>query len=463
MLKAYSIFKDLDQKACEIITNAGIQLELSQKEERPNKEDLVELLKNYDILIIGVKEKLTQDMLKEINGKKIIATLSIGLDHIDKSFFESEYIKVINCPTANVISVAEHIFSLILSLKKTIVEANDISIKGGTKKDLSRRSQDISGSTIGIIGAGKIAKEVMKIAKVFNMKIVCYTLHPEKHQDLLEQDIQFLDLDELLSIADIITVNIPLNETSQNLISNDKIQLMKKSATFINTSRVEIVDIDALMKYADENEKYPILYLQHGYGENELGWLYQGRLAETVDRLIYSGKIKPMLIVMADGMMRCTEENGSVVHRPELFTEELIEDIMPLVENRYRVKNGGKYHAIAGLSMGSLQTCMTVFNNPGLFEWAGLFSGFMSNIFDGNDTHLENLKQNADSFEHSIRLFFRAMGKDDPFWPVFEKDDRFCEEYGIRCVRKVYDGAHTWNVWRSCIKDFLPLLFREND
>lgn len=258
MLKAYSIFKDLDQKACEIITNAGIQLELSQKEERPNKEDLVELLKDYDILIIGVKEKLTQDMLKEVNCKKVIATLSIGLDHIDKSFFESEYIKVINCPTANVISVAEHIFSLILSLKKRIIEANDISIKGGTKKDLSRRSQDISGSTIGIIGAGKIAKEVIKIAKVFDMKIVCYTLHPEKHQDLLEQDIQFLNLDELLSNADIITVNIPLNEASENLISNDKIRLMKKSATFINTSRAEIVDMNALVKYADENETFNI-------------------------------------------------------------------------------------------------------------------------------------------------------------------------------------------------------------
>ena len=258
MLKAYSIFKDLDQKACKIITNAGIQLELSQKEERPNKEDLVELLKNYDILIIGVKEKLTQDMLKEVNCKKVIATLSIGLDHIDKSFFESEYIKVINCPTANVISVAEHIFSLILSLKKRIIEANDISIKGGTKKDLSRRSQDISGSTIGIIGAGKIAKEVIKIAKVFDMKIVCYTLHPEKHQDLLEQDIQFLNLDELLSNADIITVNIPLNEASENLISNDKIRLMKKSATFINTSRAEIVDMNALVKYADENETFNI-------------------------------------------------------------------------------------------------------------------------------------------------------------------------------------------------------------
>ena len=258
MLKAYSIFKDLDPKACEIITNVGIKLELSTKGERPDKEELIELLKNYDILIIGVKEKFTQDMLKEVKRKKIIATLSIGLDHIDKSFFESEYIKVINCPIANVISVAEHIFSLILSLKKRIIEANDISIKGGTKKDLSRRSQDISGSTIGIIGAGKIAKEVIKIAKVFDMKIVCYTLHPEKHQDLLEQDIQFLNLDELLSNADIITVNIPLNEASENLISNDKIRLMKKSATFINTSRAEIVDMNALVKYADENETFNV-------------------------------------------------------------------------------------------------------------------------------------------------------------------------------------------------------------
>ena len=258
MLKAYSIFKDLDPKACEIITNVGIELELSPKGERPKKEELIELPKNYDILITGVKEKFTQDMLKEVKRKKIIATLSIGLDHIDKSFFESEYIKVINCPIANVISVAEHIFSLILSLKKRIIEANDISIKGGTKKDLSRRSQDISGSTIGIIGAGKIAKEVIKIAKVFDMKIVCYTLHPEKHQDLLEQDIQFLNLDELLSNADIITVNIPLNEASENLISNDKIRLMKKSAIFINTSRAEIVDMNALVKYADENETFNV-------------------------------------------------------------------------------------------------------------------------------------------------------------------------------------------------------------
>ena len=258
MLKAYSIFKDLDKNACEILRNNGIQLELSACEERPNKEELIRLLNDYDILIIGVREKLTEDMLRVINNKKIVATLSIGIDHIDNSFFESDLIKVINCKTSNVISVAEHIFALILGLKKRIVEANEISIKGGTKRDLSARSKDISNSSIGIIGAGKISREVIKIAKVFNMRIYCNTLNPEKHQDLLKEGVEFVDLDKLLNISDIVTVNIPLNEESKNLISKDKIRLMKKTATFINTSRAEIVDMEELIKYADENDTFNV-------------------------------------------------------------------------------------------------------------------------------------------------------------------------------------------------------------
>ncbi len=258
MLKAYSVFKDLDKKAYEIITNAGIQLDVSTSEQRPNKEQLSKLLTDYDILIIGVREKLTKDMLIQVDKKKIIATLSIGVDHIDKSFFTSDLIKIINCQTSNVISVAEHIFALILSLKKRIIESNEIAMRGGTKKELSARSNDISNSSIGIIGAGKISREVIKIAKIFNMKIYCNTLNPEKHQDLLEQDVKFLSLNELLSSSDIITVNIPLNEENKNLISKDKIRLMKKTATFINTSRAEIVDMSELIKYADENDTFNV-------------------------------------------------------------------------------------------------------------------------------------------------------------------------------------------------------------
>ena len=118
MLKAYSIIKNLDKKACEIIRNKGIQLDISNLDKRPDKEGLIKLLDEYDILIIGIEDKFTKDMLPKTTKKKILTTLSIGLDNIDKSFLESNNIKIINCQTSNVVSVAEHIFALILGLKK---------------------------------------------------------------------------------------------------------------------------------------------------------------------------------------------------------------------------------------------------------------------------------------------------------------------------------------------------------
>lgn len=258
MLKAYSIIKKLDKKACEIIRNNGIQLDISNSDKRPDKEGLIKLLNEYDILIIGIEDKFTKDMLPKTTKKKIIATLSIGLDHIDRAFLENDNIKIINCQNSNVVSVAEHIFALILGLKKRIIEANDISLKGENRRNLSMRSNDITGSTLGLIGAGKISREVIRISKAFNMNIICNTLNPEKHQDLIKQGIKFVSLDEVLSNADIITINIPLNEENKNLISKEKIRLMKKTATFINTSRGELVDMTELIKYADENKTFNV-------------------------------------------------------------------------------------------------------------------------------------------------------------------------------------------------------------
>ena len=258
MLKAYSIIKDLNKKACEIIRNNGIQLDISNSDKRPDKNRLIKLLNEYDILIVGIEDKFTKDMLLKTTKKKVIATLSIGLDHIDRAFLENDNIKIINCQNSNVVSVAEHIFALILALKKRIIEANNISLRGENRRNLSMRSNDITGSTLGIIGAGKISHEVIRISKVFNMKIICNTLNPEKHQDLMKQGVKFVSLDEVLSNADIITINIPLTKENKNLISKDKIKLMKKTATFINTSRGELVDMTELMKYADENKTFNV-------------------------------------------------------------------------------------------------------------------------------------------------------------------------------------------------------------
>ena len=259
MKKAYSVISNLSRDAIIFLENNNIQLTINDSDNIPNTQELVVLLQEYDILIIGVKTVVTKDILKYISSHKIIATLSIGLDHIDKEVRESDLIHVINIKNANTISVAEHIFSLILGLNKRIYESNNLVLQQkGHKKNLHERPEDISNKKLGLIGAGNITKEVIKIAKVFNIQLSCYTRNPNNHKDLLNYGVVFKSLDEILKESDIINVSIPLTEETKYLISKDKIELMKPTATFINTSRVDIVDTKALIEKAD---KYNTFYV----------------------------------------------------------------------------------------------------------------------------------------------------------------------------------------------------------
>ena len=257
MKKAYCVFEGFNNDAKKIIENAGIELTINNSKNRPNGEELISLLKEYDIIILGVFSKLTADMIHYVKTPKIIATLSVGLDHIDKSFFDSPLVTVVNIKTANAISVAEHIFSLILMLNKRCFESNQLVIGGnGHRNNVHERPDDISNKTLGLVGCGNITAEVIKIANVFNMKIKCYTKNPDKHTDMLDKGVEFLFLDEVLQESDIINVSIPLNNETRNLISKDKIKLMKSTATFINTSRTEVVDTKALIEYADLHDTF---------------------------------------------------------------------------------------------------------------------------------------------------------------------------------------------------------------
>ena len=259
MKKTYCVYQNFSSEAKSILLKNGLDLTMNTSENRPNGDELIALLKEYDILILGIYSKLTVGMINYVQTPKIIATLSIGVDHIDKVFFESSLVKIVNIHTANTISVAEHIFSLILALNKRICESNHlVTHRQGHRTNLHERPEDISRKVLGLIGAGNITREVIKIAKVFNMKIKCYTKHKEKHVDLEQNGIKFTTLDDVLENSDIINVSIPLNDGTRNLISRDKIQLMKPTTTFINTSRTDVVDIDALIEYAD---KYSSFYV----------------------------------------------------------------------------------------------------------------------------------------------------------------------------------------------------------
>lgn len=258
MLKGYCVISDYSKEAIRMFELAGIKLEISPSEKRPGEEELKKLVQEYDILIIGAKEKMTLAVYECATRLKILGTLSIGTDHIAEKFLSSRKIKVFNCPKSNVISVAEHTFGLILALQKKIVEGNNAAINGSGRNGINGLSHDLFGKKIGVIGAGKIAAEVINIAKAFHMDVLCYTFNPQKHFDLKCKGVNFVDLDMLLCESDIISVHLPLSELTEGLINDEKIKLVKKSAIFINTSRKQIMDISYLLEHADKNSNFGV-------------------------------------------------------------------------------------------------------------------------------------------------------------------------------------------------------------
>ena len=205
------------------------------------------------------------------------------------------------------------------------------------------------------------------------------------------------------------------------------------------------------------DRQYPVLYLQHGYGENETGWVYQGHVGRIADRLLAEGQMEEMLIVMGNGMAKKGEEGDR-----GLFQEILLQDLIPFIEARYPVKKDRIFRAMAGLSMGSYQTSVTTLTHPELFAYAGVFSGFMRSprAAEGPEKHLK-LLENPDRFNGAFRVFYRAMGTEDQYFESFAADDRLLEGKGLHIIRETFPGGHDWTVWRRCIRSFLPRLFRE--
>ena len=205
----------------------------------------------------------------------------------------------------------------------------------------------------------------------------------------------------------------------------------------------------------DPAKKYPVLYLQHGYGENETGWIYQGHAGRIADQLLYEGKMKEMLIVMGNGMVSRTDGDQKF----NVFTEVILKDLIPYIESHFPVRTDKWSRAMAGLSMGSFQTSFVTLSNPDRFGYAGVFSGFLRSPRTGDlGTHLHIL-DDEEKFKSSYRVFYRAMGTEDEFFKTFLDDDEMLKTKPVTMIRKTFPGRHDWSVWRRCIHDFLPMLF----
>jgi enterochelin esterase-like enzyme len=197
--------------------------------------------------------------------------------------------------------------------------------------------------------------------------------------------------------------------------------------------------------------------LQHGYGENETGWIYQGHAGRIADQLLHRGGMKEMLIVMANGM---TQGAGRIRERM-LFPKVILEDLIPFIEKTYNVYTDKWHRAMAGLSMGSYQTSIVTMSHPELFGYAGVFSGFMRSPWGGEKEPHLSILDDKDAFNAAYRVFYRAMGTEDTYFASFAADDEMLEGRGLNILRQTFPGGHDWGVWRRCIHAFLPLLFRE--
>ncbi len=209
------------------------------------------------------------------------------------------------------------------------------------------------------------------------------------------------------------------------------------------------------------DERYPVLYLQHGGGENETAWVYQGKVNFILDNLIAEERACPLIIVMNSGMVQ-RRIDGEWELDSDLLQELLIRDCIPFIESRYRVLPGAENRACAGLSMGSLQTGRMVMEYPGVYAYAGMFTGFLAPRHGGvirPQPYLSAL-DNAEEFNRNMKLFFRAMGNEEPSIPLFKEESELCDAKGIRYVARTYPGRHEWRVWRRAVSDFLELIFQ---
>lgn len=263
----------------------------------------------------------------------------------------------------------------------------------------------------------------------------------------------------------------------------------------------------------DKDKHYPVLYLLHGTGGDEMSWIREGRLVEIMDSMIAVGACAPTIVVMPNGIAYLDATPGESPFMEEEQKESNVEswmgrteaafpkEVVPFIESNYRTANDKSHRAIAGLSMGGMHAMAISCNNPDMFDYVGLFSPQTKNILtDGSIRHIkrsmermeraignipfantvlrkdfeksregltdisvyENLDDKMErQFEDAPSLYYIAIGRSDPL-------KRMCDAFRRKMSKKGYphyyyetDSGHDWENWQKYLIDFLPRIFNE--
>ena len=231
----------LNSKVLEELQSLGECTDISSSESKD--QDLSLEITDAEIVVIRSSTQLTKQIIEKGEKLKIIARCGVGVDNIDVEYAKSKNIKVTNSPSANLISVVELTVALIINAARKI-NLSDSHLKDGKWDRKEFVGMELYGKQLGIVGYGKAGRLVSEIMQSFGMSIAFYDPYV-KDWDGPEKS---LELDELLSTSDVISIHVIKNKETENLISKEKLDLLKESAILINTSRGGVVDEDYLIE-----------------------------------------------------------------------------------------------------------------------------------------------------------------------------------------------------------------------
>lgn len=213
--------------------------------------------------------------------------------------------------------------------------------------------------------------------------------------------------------------------------------------------------------YDKDGAKYPVFYLLHGAGDSDDSWSTVGHAGFILDNLIAEKKAKPMIVVMPAGHVNRNfvwgDPKSLVVGE---FEKDFTMDILPFVENHYRTLNDRDHRALAGLSMGGMQTLNISMADPGKFAYLGVFSsGWIQGVADNAEKQFAAGLDDA-AAKKGLKLIWFATGKDDFLMPSTQNTIAILKKHGFQPEFYESAGGHTWQNWQAYLHEFAPRLFQ---
>jgi len=250
-------------------------------------------------------------------------------------------------------------------------------------------------------------------------------------------------------------------------ISHGTVQSIAYKSKSLGTDRKVVVYTPP--GYEKSTDRYPVLYLLHGAGSTETSWTERGKAHVILDNLIADGKLKPMVVVMPFGfaVQRAAGARGDGAENKmqrEGFTRDFLEDVIPMIDSKYRVYADRTHRAIAGLSLGGAQSLAIGLSHLELFSRVAGFSSAMgaANNPATGGVDFETVLADSARINGQLKLLWVGCGTEDTLFDSNRDFSQQLSKHKVEHVFRVTGGAHTYAVWQRYLNEVAPMLFSEN-